>query len=118
MKRSWIITSFALLMLAGLLIGGVPLARATGGDDASLPIQYCVIQAAAGDSPSSSSSPTPTCFTTFQDALSYATDGRVQVPADFKPTDLTDAILDQSGTDSTTGSTVIGMDWTGTDYSG
>ncbi len=92
------------------------------GEDTAPPLQYCVIQAIAGDPPASSSTPPPTCFNTFQEALSYATDGRVQVSADFKPTDLTDAILSQGlnqfGPDTVTGSTVIGIDWTGTNYSG
>lgn len=61
------------------------------------------------------------CFNNFSDALAAATGGRVQVPQDFRPDDLTQEILDSATSkvvDAPMVDTVVGVDYWDVNFQG
>lgn len=78
------------------------------------PHQHCIAQVAplqVGQAPPPVSN--FQCFATFSQALAAATGGKVQTAPDFRPDDLTQAMLSSPATD-----TVLGVDYWDSNFSG
>jgi hypothetical protein len=106
----------ALLGGAILLVGGPVLA---GTEAAAAAALHCTASAqAAAQQVSAGVQAEPVCFKSFRDVIAYATAGEVVLPA--AATDVSEAQLDlvTAAPSSVTTSTVIGIDYDGSGFTG
>lgn len=124
MKKYLAVILATLLFAIGLLAIPSQTAQASNSGVPSGTAEHCVVEAfPIGAEPSN---PSPlVCFDNFADAIAHATNGRVHLPQNFKPTDLTDDLLNMGKdvfsralTPDTITSTVIAIDYDGINRQG
>lgn len=115
MGRSSKIIVAAVALVAAMVMAPTS-ATAAVSDEMRQGGPHCVVHAVPADSVAASRPVTPTCFASFAEAISFATDGAVNLEA--SATMVSQAQLDAGRARSPMASTVIGIEYEDTNFGG